>query len=48
MQTIQQKCKNLVTNQGVNLQSSIEYEVNGDIHTLTIESIIESYMQEEK
>jgi hypothetical protein len=40
-----QECKNIVQNQGINLQSSIDFEVNGEIMSLTLEYILETYMQ---
>ena len=45
MNQIQQECKNIIKNEGINLQSAIEYEVNGKIHSLTIEWIVDAYMQ---
>jgi hypothetical protein len=45
MNQINKECKNIIKNEGINLQSAIEYEVNGKIHSLTIEWIIDAYMQ---
>jgi len=45
MRTIQEQCKDIIKREGINLQSAIEYDVNGEIHTLTIEWIVDSYMQ---
>lgn len=45
MRTISQQCKDIIKREGINLQSSIEYNVNEDIHSLTIEWIIDAYMQ---
>ncbi|MEA2100505.1 MAG: hypothetical protein U9P72_10300 [Campylobacterota bacterium] len=45
MRTITEQCKDIIKREGINLQSSIEYEINGEIHTLTIEWIVDSYMQ---
>ena len=45
MRTIQQQCKDIIKREGINFQSAIEYDVNGEIHTLTMEWIIDSYMQ---
>jgi hypothetical protein len=45
MKTIAQQCKDIVKREGINLASAIEYDVNGEVHTLSIESIIDSYMQ---
>ena len=45
MRTIQEQCKDIIKREGINLLSSIEYEINGEIHPLTIEWIVDSYMQ---
>lgn len=45
MKTIAQQCKNIIKREGINLNSSIEYNINDEIHTLTIEWIIDSYME---
>jgi len=45
MRTLAQQCKDIIKREGINLNSSIEYDVNGRIHTLTIEWIIDAYMQ---
>ena len=45
MRTITQQCKDIIKREGINLQSAIEYNVNEKIHTLTIEWIIDAYMQ---
>ena len=45
MRTIAQQCKDIIKREGINLNSSIEYNINGEIQTLTIEWIIDSYMQ---
>jgi len=48
MESTKQKCKKIIKNEGINLQSVIEYDVNGEIHSLTIESIVDSYMEASK
>lgn len=40
-----QACKTLLSEQSVNPASTIEFEVNGELHTLSLQQIIESYMQ---
>ena len=45
MRPIQEQCKDIIKREGINLQSAIEYDVNGEIHTLTIEWIVDAYMQ---
>ncbi|MDF1875082.1 hypothetical protein JHD48_04970 [Sulfurimonas sp. SAG-AH-194-I05] len=45
MRTIAQECKDIIKREGINLSSSIEYDVNGVLHTLSMEWIIDAYMQ---
>lgn len=45
MRTISQQCKDIIKREGIDLQSAIEYEVNEALHTLTIEWIIDAFMQ---
>ena len=45
MKTIQEQCKDLIKREGINLHSAIEYDVNGTIQTLTMEWIVDSFMQ---
>ncbi len=45
MRTISQKCKDTIKREGINLESMIEYNVNSELHSLTIEWIIDTYMQ---
>ncbi len=42
---LKEKCKSIIKREGINLQSSIDYDVNGEVHTLSIESIIDSFME---
>jgi hypothetical protein len=39
------QCKQLLSDEGINPASTIEYDVNGTIHTLSLQEIIETYMQ---
>ena len=45
MQSIAEQCKGVLKKEGINLSSSIDYEVNGEIQSLTLEWIIDTYMQ---
>ncbi len=45
MNQIEQECKNILKREGINLSSSIDYEINGKVKSLTIGWIIETYMQ---
>ena len=45
MNQIEKECKEIIKNKGVNLKSAIEYDVNGEVHSLSLEWIIESYMK---
>ena len=42
---IAQECKALLTNAGINSQSSIDFDVNGEVMSMTLEEIIDTYMQ---
>ncbi len=39
------ECKELLKNVGVNAQSSIDFDVNGEVMSMTLEEIIDTYMQ---
>ncbi len=45
MSDLLSECKALLSDQGVNPASTIEFEVNGEIHTLSLQQIIQSYLQ---
>jgi hypothetical protein len=45
MRGIGQQCKDIIKREGINLSSNIDYEINGEIQSLTIEWIIDTYMQ---
>ena len=45
MRNIGQECKEIIKREGINLSSNIDYEINGEIQSLTIEWIIDTYMQ---
>ena len=45
MKSIEEQCKDIIKEEGINLSSSIDYDVNGEVHSLSIEWIIDSYMQ---
>ena len=45
MRTFGQQCKDIISREGINLSSSIEYNINDKIHTITIEWIVDTYMQ---
>jgi hypothetical protein len=42
---IAKECKKVLHDAGINSHSSIDFDVNGEVMTLTIEYIIESFMQ---
>ena len=48
MRSIAQQCKDIIKREGINLQSSIDYDINGEVTSLTIEWIIDSFMQSSK
>lgn len=43
-----QECKQLLLDKNINPISSIEYDVNGEIHTLSLEWIISAFIKTEK
>jgi hypothetical protein len=43
-----EECKQSLLDNNINPASSVEYEINGEIHTLTLEWIISAYLQTEK
>jgi len=45
---IQNECKKLLLEHNINSDSNIDFEVNKEIHSLSFEQIIESYMQASK
>jgi hypothetical protein len=40
-----QECRDILQKEGINPASSIDFEVNGEVITLTLEYIIDTYMQ---
>lgn len=44
MDELSQKCRDLLEKNGMNLDSEIDFDVNGVIYTLSFEYIIDSYM----
>ena len=45
MRSISQQCKDIIKREGINLSSSIDYDINGEVQSLSIEWIIDAYMQ---
>ncbi len=45
MDAITQECKKILLEENINPDSSIEFDVNGKVHTLSFEYIIDTYMQ---
>ena len=45
MQTVSQKCKKLLLETNINSDSNIDFDVNGKVHSMTFEYIIDTYMQ---
>lgn len=44
MSIAEQKCKNLLLQEGIDINSSIEFVINGETRTLTFSYIIETFM----
>ena len=45
MDTIRQECMKILQNKKINPISSIDFDVNGTVHSLTFAYIIDTYMQ---
>jgi len=45
MNNIAQECKELLEDAHINLKSNIDFDVNGEIHSLSLEYIIDTFMQ---
>ncbi len=45
MNEIELKCKELLKAQGINISSEIDFDVNGEIHSLSLEYIIDTFMK---
>jgi len=42
---IAQECKSVLENAGINSQSNIDFDVNGEVMSMTLEEITDTYMQ---
>ena len=45
MSKIEQKCKELLISEGIDINSEIDFDVNDKVHTLSFKYIIETFMQ---
>ncbi len=45
---IAKECKTLLKNEGINSLSQIDFDVNGEVMSMTLEYIIDTYMQASK
>lgn len=45
MKTISHQCKKLLLEENIDTYSSIDFDVNGEVHTMTFEYIIDTFMQ---
>jgi len=45
MKTIEKKCKQLLIDEGIDINSEIDFDVNGKIHTLSFLYITETFMK---
>jgi len=43
-----QECKESLLEHNINPVSSIDYDINGEVHTITLEWIIEAFLKTEK
>ncbi len=45
MNKIEKECKKLLTQESIDIFSEIDFDVNGKVHTLSFEYIIDTYMK---
>ncbi len=45
MSTLKEECFSLLDSHGINKISNIDFEINKELHSLTFEYIIDTYMQ---
>jgi len=45
MENVREACMKILENEGINPISSIDFDVNGKVHSLSFEYIIPTYMQ---
>jgi hypothetical protein len=45
MNQITKQCKQILIDEGIDANSSIDFDVNGEVHTMTFEYIIDTFMQ---
>ena len=45
MDSVKQKCEKLLEEKNIDINSSIDFDVNAEIHTLSFKYIIETFMQ---
>ena len=45
MEALKQECIEILQKEGINPISSIDFDVNGKVHSLSFEYIIDTYMQ---
>lgn len=45
MNSIELECKKILTEQNIDIFSEIDFDVNGEVHTLSFDYIINTYMQ---
>lgn len=44
MDEVKQKCYDLLSKEGIDINSEIDFDVNGDVHTLSFVYIIDTFM----
>ena len=45
MNKLSQECKKILLEENIDTNSSIDFDVNGEVHTMSFEEIIDIYMQ---
>ena len=45
MNILEEKCKQMLLDENIDISSEIDFDVNGKVHTLSFEYIIDTFMQ---
>ena len=45
MKNFQEQCRDVLIEEGINAESKIDFDVNGELHSLSLSYIIDTYMQ---
>jgi len=45
MNILEERCKQMLLDENIDISSKIDFDVNGEVHTLSFEYIIDTFMQ---